>query len=107
MKQSELIPCNIGTADLMHEFIDILFDDAEFIDEYGIVIGLINHEPVHLTYRGGTNRITVKYGDVDNVLSKVHDILNECDRENPDPEYRHIAKRVDNEITIWYEPIKK
>lgn len=103
MKEQELIPCTIGTADLVVEFVDELFDDCEFIDKHGVMIGFICGEPVHLTFRGGTNRIAVKYGNKDDVLVRVCEILQECDCENPDPEYRHIAKCNDDEITIWYE----
>lgn len=103
MKAKELIPCNIGTADLVAEFVDELFDDCEFVDKHGIMIGFICEAPAVIVCRGGTNRITVKYGDVDDVLVRVREILHDCDSENPDPDYRHCAKRVDNEITIWYE----
>lgn len=103
MKEQELIPCNIGTADLAAEFVDELFDDCEFIDKHGLIVGFVCGDPVHLMFRGGTNRITVEYGDVDDVLVRVREILQEMDNENPDPYYRHIAKCKENEITIWYE----
>lgn len=107
MKAKELIPCTIGTADLAHEFVDELFDDCEFIDKHGMMIGFICGEPAHLMFRGGTNRITVKYGNINFVRAKVNAILQEMDNENPDPEYRRIAKYNDGEITIWYEPVNK
>lgn len=107
MKERELLPCSIGTADLVAEFVDELFDDCEFIDKHGMIIGFINGEPVHLVVRYTTNRIKVVFGDPMNVFMRVHDLLKECDKENPDSEYRHIAKGNGNEITIWYVPINK
>ena len=103
MEEKELIPCTIGTADLMYEFLDDLFDYGEFIDKHGYMVGFICETPAVIVCRGGTNRIRIVYGNIGYALDKVNKILLECDSDNPSDDYRHIAKRNGNEITIWYE----
>lgn len=101
--EKELIPCNIQTADLAAEFVDELFDDCEFIDKHGYMVGFICETPAVIVCRGGTNRIRFVYGNIGYALDKVNKILLECDSDNTSDDYRRIAKRNDDEITIWYE----
>lgn len=101
---SESLPCCIGTADLVAEFIDELFDDHEPKWNSSHYVGFIGGDAVVLSYTD--HRIMVRYttGTIDQVRHAAQRIFDEMDRDNPDTEegWTHKAITVGSEVHLYY-----
>lgn len=106
MKEKELIPCRIGTADLVEEFMDILFDNELYTCNSNVYTGFVDGQPAVLRYV--TNRIFVDYGK-DEIKTVIRKRAQECfDEGDNDPcsrkdGWRRIALIGKESINLYYQ----
>lgn len=107
MKEKELIPCCIGTADLVEEFMDILFDGELFTCNHNVYTGFVDGKPAVLRFV--ENRIFVDYykENYETIRKRAQDCFDKgdddscCQRDG----YKRVALIGKESINLYYEEL--
>lgn len=105
MKEKELIPCRIGTADLVEEFMDILFDGELYTCNHNVYTGFVDGKPAVLHFV--EHRIFVDYykGNYNAIRERAQYCFDECDNEPSCRRdgYKRVALIGQESINLYYQ----
>lgn len=105
MKEKGLIPCCIGTSDLVEEFMDILFDNELYTCNSNVYTGFVDGQPAVLRYVG--HRVYFDYydGNVGVIRNRAQRYFDEMDKDQStiNEGYKRVALIGKESINLYYQ----
>lgn len=104
--EKELIPCRIGTADLVHEFMEVFFDNEDCLCNNHTFVGFVDGKPVALHYV--SHKVYVDFGPekvLVTIRRRAQEHFDMCDND-PDSRqdgWRRIALIGKESINLYYQ----
>lgn len=105
MQEKELIPCRIGTSDLVEEFMDLFFDDEQCTCNGNVYTGFVDGKPAVLRYVG--HRVYFDYydGNVRVIRNRAQRYFDEMDKGQStiNEGYKRVALIGKESINLYYQ----
>lgn len=105
MKEKELIPCRIGSADLVEEFMYILFDGELFTSNHNVYTGFVDSKPAVLRYVENCIYVDYYKGNYNAIRKRAQDCFDECENEPSCRRdgYKRVALIGKESINLYYQ----